>query len=188
LDFSPVALAAAQGAYGVAGAGGSFVAGEALNLPFAPAAFDVVMSTGLLEHFADPLPIVLEMVRVLRPGGVFYSDIVPRKFSLFRAFDWFKGSLGRLHPQQEIGSEEMYERSFSGGEICNLLGRAGLARPQAFAAGVIPPYVPLLYRIRWLRLAEVQIVEWTQSFWKALDGTRLAEWLGFYYFSWATKP
>jgi hypothetical protein len=30
-------------------------------------------------------------------------------------------------------------------------------------------------------------VEATQGFWRRFDGTRVAEWLGFYYFAWASK-
>ena len=47
--------------------------GEAVRLPFPDATFDVVLSTGLLEHFQDPSPIVREMARVLRPGGALVS-------------------------------------------------------------------------------------------------------------------
>jgi len=58
--------------------------GDVRALPFESGAFDLVLSGGLLEHFEDPSPVLSEMVRILRPGGVFYADVVPRKLSLYR--------------------------------------------------------------------------------------------------------
>jgi SAM-dependent methyltransferase len=185
LDFSCSALGAAQVNYSVAHARGSFVAGDAFQLPFRDETFDAVLSTGLLEHFEDPSPIVHEMVRLLRRGGVFYSDIVPRKFSLFRSLDWI-GRLKHAVTGQQI--ETFYERPFSSREIVALLIGGGLSNVRVFPAGVVPPYLPLLYRSRKLREAEVFLVDRTRKLWKRFDGTLLAEWLGFYYFASAIKP
>ena len=185
LDYSCNALKAGQANYLVARSTGLFVAGDTFRLPFRDGVFDVILSTGLLEHFQDPSPIVREMVRVLRRGGLFYSDIVPRKFSLFRSLDWV-GNVKRAVTGERI--DTFYERPFTSCEIVDLLKGHGLMDVRVFPAGVVPPYVPLLYRSQRLREAEVALVERTQSFWKGLDGTWLAEWLGFYYFAWATKP
>ena len=187
LDFSLPALDAARRNYAAAGVPGRFVAGDGFGLPFGDGVFAVLLSTGLLEHFEDPLPIVREMVRVLRPGGLFYSDIVPRKFSLFRSMDW-AARVRRAWVGEGEPSDTFFERSFTRAEIHDLLGRAGLVGIEVFPAGVVPPYAPILYRSQRLREAQVRLVERTRRFWKRLDGTRLAEWLGFYYFAWATKP
>lgn len=40
-----------------------------LELPFAINTFDVVFSSEVIEHTPDPLAVINEMVRVLRPGG-----------------------------------------------------------------------------------------------------------------------
>lgn len=186
LDFAPAALRAARSNYAAAGVPGEFVAGDATRLPFPDGQFDVVLSTGLLEHFADPAPILGEMARVLQPGGLFYSDIVPRKFSLFRSLEWLGGLKRAL--LRSPTPESFFERSFTGDEIRNLLAQAGLAGGRVFAAGVVPPYLPILSRSPRLQAGQVRLVECTLPFWKCLDGTRLAEWLGFYYFAWARKP
>src|SRR5439155_2806325 len=85
------------------------------NVPLKSESIDAVASTGLLEHFADPAPVIREMVRVLRPGGLFYSDIVPAKFSLFRSLDWLR-----------LRQTDVFERGFSRPEIHDLLRAAGL--------------------------------------------------------------
>ncbi len=187
VDFSVAALREARANYVLAAVSGGFVSGEAAALPFSGECFDAVLSTGLLEHFEDPAPVVREMVRVLRAGGVFYSDIVPRKFSLFRSLDWL-GRLKRRHlaPDAELGG--LYERRFTLPGVTRLLETAGLDSVIVFPAGVVPPYLPLVYRVRWLRDRQVRLVERTRGLWARLDGTRLAEWLGFYYFASARKP
>jgi SAM-dependent methyltransferase len=46
------------------------VVGPAERLPFPDAAFDVVVSTQMLEHCLDPGAVLAEAHRVLKPGGV----------------------------------------------------------------------------------------------------------------------
>lgn len=185
LDSSREALQSARTNYESIRSEGRFVAGDGGTLPVRDGSFDVVLSTGLLEHFEDPSPIVREMVRVLKPGGLFYSDIVPKKFSLFRSLDW-TGNVKRAVTGERI--EEMYERSFTQAEILDMLKEQGLAQARVFPAGVVPPYLPVLSRFQRLKEWEVRLVDRTQAFWKRFDDTRLGDWLGFYYFAWAIKP
>lgn len=46
-----------------------FQQGDATQLPFPDASFDVAFCRYLLIHIADPLRVVREMLRVVRPGG-----------------------------------------------------------------------------------------------------------------------
>ena len=46
-----------------------FVEGEAEELPFADASFDVVISNGVIDLVPDKDAVFSEMYRVLRPGG-----------------------------------------------------------------------------------------------------------------------
>jgi SAM-dependent methyltransferase len=46
------------------------VAGEALLERFGPHCFDIAYATNALDHSADPLTIISNMVAVVRPGGV----------------------------------------------------------------------------------------------------------------------
>lgn len=49
--------------------------GNALRLPIAEGAVDLVINTGVLEHVEDVDGVVAEFHRVLRPGGVVYTEI-----------------------------------------------------------------------------------------------------------------
>lgn len=176
LDYTSQALEAARRNFATAGVPGEFVQGDAFALPFSEGSFDVVFSTGLLEHYADPLPIVAEMARVLRPDGVFFSDIVPRKFSSLRALEF-------LRPEPPF-----FERSFTRHQILQLLNEAGLERIGAFAAGVFPPlWVPFLIHSARYRRLHSRFVGATMPLLRQLDRTWVAEKLGFYWFCWGYK-
>jgi SAM-dependent methyltransferase len=49
--------------------------GDATKLPFASASFDVVITSEVLEHITDDTAAIAELVRVLRPGGVFAATV-----------------------------------------------------------------------------------------------------------------
>ena len=51
-------------------------------LPFEDASFDVVYAGNVLEHTEDPLMVLREAVRVLRPGGILHVE-VPNYLSYF---------------------------------------------------------------------------------------------------------
>ena len=50
------------------------------NLPYADASFDVVFCCDVLEHVQDLPKVILEISRVLKPGGVFIYDTLNRTF------------------------------------------------------------------------------------------------------------
>lgn len=76
LDLSHAALRA-----GRAQGGENLVTGNAQELPYASASFDVISNIGSLEHYVDVDTAVYEMTRVLKPGGRAYV-LVPNTFSL----------------------------------------------------------------------------------------------------------
>lgn len=45
------------------------------KLPFADAAFDVVLSDNVIDHAEKPIKIVDELARVLKPGGLLYFTV-----------------------------------------------------------------------------------------------------------------
>ncbi len=52
------------------------------TLPFADASFEIVYSANVLEHTEDPLKVLEEAVRVLRPGGILHFEM-PNFLSYF---------------------------------------------------------------------------------------------------------
>lgn len=51
------------------------------RLPFTDGQFDLVFSIDSLEHFQNPTAALMEMLRVLKPGGVLYAAFGPLYFS-----------------------------------------------------------------------------------------------------------
>lgn len=59
--------------------------------------FDVVFSSHVMEHIADPLTLLAEVKRVLRPGGAVVT-LIPTQFSA-PSYRWFKRLYGDAPPR-----------------------------------------------------------------------------------------
>ncbi|MDX6766472.1 MAG: methyltransferase domain-containing protein [Candidatus Methylacidiphilales bacterium] len=71
IDSSPAAIETAQRlAGGMELVNVTFRTGNAYELPFEDASFDLVFSHALLEHLSRPDEVLAEIHRVLRPGGI----------------------------------------------------------------------------------------------------------------------
>jgi SAM-dependent methyltransferase len=159
VDPSPEAIRLAAGTSAALAAPMTRLRGDALALPFRSASFDLVLSGGLLEHFEDPRPVLAEMVRILRPGGTFYADVVPRKLSLYRL---------RELPAMLRGSFSIagvHESSFGPGFYRRALAELGCGDIAVRGAGVYPPRSGP----GWARRTA------------AWDGTWIADRLGWYF-------
>ncbi|MEA2660915.1 MAG: hypothetical protein QOH08_487 [Chloroflexota bacterium] len=166
LDYAPYAVRAVRENLRRSGLQGDALFGDALALPFADASFDLVLSGGLLEHFREPGQVIREMARVLRPGGLFYADIVPRKVSLYR---W--AERGRMAHDEHL-AEGIYESDLPKRAWAGLARDAGLRDVRIVSAGVYPPYTrPGFEQLLWKRA----------RFFRSLDGTPVADVLGFFY-------
>jgi SAM-dependent methyltransferase len=172
LDLSPEALRAARDNFAWLKIHGDLVHGDAFHIPFPDKQFDVVLSTGLFEHFQNPVPIIAEMVRVLRPGGLFFSDIAPLKFSLLRMGYYLRGH----HKLQRD------EYPYTSRDIQGWLEKCDLQNIRVIASGVVPP-LGLLRRVPFARALSFR----AERFWSIFDGTIIAQWFGFFYLAFATK-
>jgi len=159
LDPSPQALALARRTAGALAAPMEVLRGDARALPFADRSFDLVLSGGLLEHFEDPRAVLAEMVRVLRPGGTFYADVVPRRPSLYRVRE-----LPRMLTSPWL-LPGVHESSFGPADYRRMLAALGCEAIAIRSAGVYPPAAPA----------------WLARRTGALDGTLLADVLGWYF-------
>ena len=97
----------------------ALIRGDALNLPFADASFDRVLSVCAIEHFDDGEQALDEMARVLAPGG----ELVMSADALTLAEHW--PNLYRAHCERYH-----VKRTYSHQELTVLLAARGLAVTQ----------------------------------------------------------
>jgi ubiquinone/menaquinone biosynthesis C-methylase UbiE len=78
VDLAPNALAQAAAGFAREGLSApTTVTADVRATGLPDASFDVVTHIGLLEHFDDPLPVLREALRLLRPGGLCFFVVVP---------------------------------------------------------------------------------------------------------------
>jgi SAM-dependent methyltransferase len=162
LDASAGALElASRNAPGLRGR--ALVRGDALASPFPDGSFDLVFHQGLLEHFRDPLPLLLENRRLLRPGGVLLVD-VPQTFHPWTALKraliplglWFAGWETQFTPGglERAVREAGFDHLATYGDWMRPSLAYRLAREAAGKAGVrLPLHPPTLPLVRDLRRA-----------------------------------
>lgn len=155
------------------GTTGAFARADAFALPFAPHSFDLVFSTGLLEHFADPTRLMRSMIATLKPGGLFFSDVVPLKFSLARSVWYLRG----LH--KTVDDEHPYRRD----DVERWMQACGLEDIRVFSSAVIPP-LGLLARLP----GGGALSRLGDPLWTSIDGTRAGDALGFFYLAFGRAP
>ena len=98
------------------------VVGSVEALPFSDGAFDVVLSTEVIEHVRDPMKALMELGRVVRPGGVlvvttpvklwqpivrFASGVGVRKYQGYENFLWPR-QLRRCLEEMGFGVDELF--------------------------------------------------------------------------------
>ncbi len=94
----------------------NIVQGDAFNLPFESESFNICFHQGLIEHFTNPLPMLMEQKRILKKDGLLliqvpqrYSLMTIQKHILISMNKWFAG----------------WETEFSVLELKRLLRKAG---------------------------------------------------------------
>jgi SAM-dependent methyltransferase len=92
--------------------------GDATRLPFAPASFDAVITSEVLEHVPDDTGALAEMVRVLRPGAPFAATVptwLPEKVNWMLSDDY--------HAPKAVGG---HVRIYSATELKAKMRAAGI--------------------------------------------------------------
>jgi SAM-dependent methyltransferase len=129
LDYVAGSLGLTVKAAGQTGVTVAPVCGDGTGSPFADGTFDVVFHQGLLEHFPDPLPLLRDNIRILKPGGHLVVD-VPQTFHYYTlgkmfliAIDkWFAG----------------WETQFTIGELEDLMRAEGLQVTRSYGDWMVP--------------------------------------------------
>lgn len=99
------------------------------KLPFRPRSFDLVVCTGLIHHLDDLAVFFGEVLRVLRPGGVFLA-IGHRRDAPWpvRAMGCIHTSWIRLRRTEREGLQRVLEASWTSAELEEALMAAGFHR------------------------------------------------------------
>lgn len=203
-DISPAALKLAQlnaeeNRTASAPANLHLLAADVFSLPLPDDAFDLVMSHGLLEHFdSQSLRAVMpEMVRVLRPGGLFVADISHGGFSVRKVARWLnlpvslgyylcRADFSKLRLLWRAHFDGFYENSLNAEQWADQLEMATLCQVQVKVMRPFPPFAltPSIGRMY------VGLMERLLGFWRRFD--RSQSWLtrrwGWLYLAYGTKP
>ncbi len=116
------------------------------RLPFADESFDLVFSSFALHHWQDPLGVLDEVARVLRPGGRYYLADVCRELTLLQRLVAYASvpaiSLAFGSYQGYGGYYESLRAAYTRAEATELLARSALPPGQVRRASTC--LVPML--------------------------------------------
>lgn len=116
---------------------GEYVGGEAYHLPFPNDSFDLVVAIGVLQAVGDPVRVLDEMTRVVRPKGILVVEFLNafEPFAIITsAGDRFRGRLPRV-------------RTYSPFEISRWFAQRGLRVVRRAGVYLPPRRYPRLGRI-----------------------------------------
>jgi SAM-dependent methyltransferase len=125
-DIDPRAIELARQIHGPALAGADVIeAGR--PLPYPASRFDLVVAMDVVEHIIDPLPWVLDAVRVLRPGGTLFlttPNYASRSLTIIE-----KTALELIARIQGFSRRHLHPTKFDAPRLRALLAQAGLGEP-----------------------------------------------------------
>lgn len=141
LDYTPRSVEISRRRFEVYGVPGRFVLGDAENLAFPDATFDVVYSNGVLHHTPDTQRAIDEVHRVLRPGGVakvmlYNKSSIYYWLHLMFRYGLLHGELLRHTPEQIMSRHVEYSetgalplvRAYTPAEVRRMFGRFAKSR------------------------------------------------------------
>jgi 2-polyprenyl-3-methyl-5-hydroxy-6-metoxy-1,4-benzoquinol methylase len=103
----------------------TFETADVHNLPFEDGRFDAVFSHAMLEHLPDPVPVLAEMRRVLKPGGLAAIRCIDLGGTIIAPDD---GRLAAGHELWRKYRQHCGGDAFMGRRLRALLREAGFAR------------------------------------------------------------
>ena len=109
----------------------AFKNADARDLPFEDGRFDAVFSHAMLEHLPDPMPVLAEMRRVLKPGGLLAIRCIDLGGTIFSPDD---GRLAAGHELWRKYRQHCGGDAFMGRRLRALLRDAGFARATGTAS------------------------------------------------------
>ena len=172
---------------------------DTFTLPFDDAAFDVVMSYGLLEHFNPEMVtlVIAEVMRVLRPGGLFIADIAHGRFSVRKLGVWLSlvSSLvfhaitlrwRRLRDLPRSYTAHYYENELNDQDWIQVVQNAGVRNVQLQICHPFPP-LALSGRLERLYVSGLLLMRPLWEWFHRVQPAWGRSW-GWLYLVWGEKP
>jgi SAM-dependent methyltransferase len=103
---------------------------DAKGLPYADGSFDVVISNSIVHHIPQPIRVVREMLRVLRPGGLLFVRDLLRPPDAGKIASILAKHAGGTNERQRRLFEQSLHAALTLEEVGDLLRVVGLA-PEA---------------------------------------------------------
>lgn len=100
---------------------------DATKTDFEDKFFDIIFSQGVIEHFKDPIPLMLEQKRILSDSGFLFID-VPQKYNIYTVFRKFL----QIMKKWPYG----WERSYSKLQLENLGKKSGMNMIETVGRGI----------------------------------------------------
>jgi 2-polyprenyl-6-hydroxyphenyl methylase/3-demethylubiquinone-9 3-methyltransferase len=147
IDPAAEAIAAARAHADASGRSIRYDTGVGEALPYADARFDAVVCVDVLEHVADLNKVLAEVVRVLKPGGLFLFDTINRNaIARFLTITMAEDVIGLLpkgthDPALFIRPAELARALTGAGLVAGAmtgLGPRGVTRRGDFTFGRVP--------------------------------------------------
>ncbi|MBM3247926.1 MAG: class I SAM-dependent methyltransferase [Candidatus Omnitrophica bacterium] len=160
LDASISALKIASENFSNHNLKGEFVNGNMECLPFADDKFDLVMSFGVLEHFENMSLAIKEMVRILKPDGIFFAAVSPKKYSIQLAGNLINTLMRFIYNLKHLRFRDaflnsypaapgFYENSFSSAQYVKVMEKCGLKNVKLSGSRPFPSLniLPSMFKI-----------------------------------------
>lgn len=145
------------------------VRGDALALPFASGCFDRVVTIWMLEHVADPVPVLREALRVVAPGGfVECLEVDNASFRLDPPIPAISRWFERFNRVQEAGGGD----PFVGPKLAACAERAGARTVRADVARMIDSRARPERRETWIAYLESLLLSGADTLVRTGEATR----------------
>ncbi|HXG00850.1 MAG TPA: class I SAM-dependent methyltransferase [Bacteroidota bacterium] len=132
VEFSDVAAQFAREKFGL-----EVFTGDVAAAGFRDDAFDVVFMGDVLEHLPDPLGTCREVLRILKPGGIFVVECPTQTNTLFSRLGFFV--YGMLGKKATVHLPPYHLFEYRPGSLTGMLRRAGFSIVRT-SEGIIPPH------------------------------------------------
>jgi len=160
VDLSSSIVGQARAAFGATALQASVA--DVRRLPFSDDSFDAIYSMGTIEHFAESEAAVVEMIRVLRPGGRLVLGVPNRHDPFFRPI-----LVAALFRFGLYGYG--FEKSYSRRQLREMLQRSGVE---------VVAETGILFMPGWLRMLDLALHCWCRPLaWVTTPAVAACAWL-----------